>query len=112
MIKLPDDFVAMPLWDYCILDMDEQAKSKIIIPETVEKDKVQEISTLELEVLFTGPDVVNIKPGDRIICNPQALTPFTLNEKRYFLISERATGVVVHRIRKIHKSEKGNLPTY
>lgn len=97
----------MPLWDYCILERDEDKASRIIRPENTDPAK---IGTLELRVLFTGPDCRNIRPGDRLIFNPAAAVTISYEEKQYWLISERATGVVVAGLRKIEKSQDGRMP--
>jgi hypothetical protein len=103
-MELPEDFVMQPLWDYCILEIPEDEKSLIIRPKPEDATK---IGTLELKVLFTGPEVRNIKPGDRLIFNPQASIPFSYQDKQYFLISERATGVVVAPLRRMKEVPDG-----
>jgi hypothetical protein len=102
-----DNQTLMPLWDYALLERDDDKKSRIIRPENTDPTK---IGTLELTVLFAGPECRNIKPGDRLIFNPQAAVTFSHEGKQYWLISERATGVVVAKLRKIEKCPDGRLP--
>lgn len=99
--------VLMPLWDYCILELPEDKKSMIIKPDSTDPAKV---GTLELVVLFTGPDCRNIKPGDRLVFNPQAAVIFAHEGHTYYLISERATGVVVANLRTMYESEDERMP--
>ena len=97
----------LPLWDYALLERDEEKVSRIIRPENVDPAK---IGTLELKVLFTGPDCQNIKPGDRLIFNPAAAINISYEGKQYWLISERATGVIVAPLRQIEKCPDGRMP--
>ena len=99
--------VLMPIWDYIILELSEDKKSRIIKPDTLDPAKV---GTLELVVLFTGPDCRNIKPGDRLIFNPQAAVIFAYEDRTYYLISERATGAVVAKLRRMLESKDGRMP--
>lgn len=96
----------MPLWDYVILEKPEDEKSLIQRPENVSAIKM---GTLELRVLYCGPDCKNIKPGDRLVFNPQAAISVGFEGKQYFLVSERSTGIIVAPLRKILKAE-GDLP--
>ena len=102
-----DDTAIMPLWDYVILELPEDERSQIIKPDVA---KTEIHGTLELVVLFTGPSCVNIKPADRLVCNVAALVPFACRGKQYWLISERATGAIVSKARRIKKAEGGRLP--
>ena len=97
----------LPLWDYALLERDEEKVSRIIRPENVISAK---IGTLELKVLFIGPDCQNIKPGDRLIFNPAAAINISYEGKQYWLISERATGVIVAPLRQIEKCPDGRMP--
>lgn len=107
MTKVPQDYVAMPLWDYCILELPDDEKSLIHRPGNADPHAVEALS---LRVLFTGPDVKNIKPGDRLIFNPGSAVTFDFNGKQYWLVGERATGVIVSPLREIKKSPDGKLP--
>jgi hypothetical protein len=103
----------MPLWDYVILELPEDERSRLIKPETADTKEVH--GTLELVVMSVGPSCINIKPSDRLVCNPQALVPFAFKDenyknKQYWLISERATGAIVSTKREIKESSDGRLP--
>ena len=63
-----------------------------------------------MKVIFTGPDCRNINPGDRLIFNPAAAINISYEGKQYWLISERATGVIVAPLRQIEKSTDGRMP--
>lgn len=97
----------MPLWDYVILEMDLDYVSKIIRPDTADPKKV---GTLELKVITIGPDCYNIKIGDRLIFNPGAVVTFAYEGKQYWLISERATGVVIAEKRVIKRNPADRMP--
>lgn len=96
-----------PLWDYAILERDDDLGARIIRPENADPTK---IGTLELVVLFTGPDCRNIKPGDKLIFNPQAVVLIAYEGRTYYLISERATGAVVSFPRQMKLSQDGRMP--
>lgn len=106
-MKMPKDAVIMPLWDYIILEKPEDEKSRIVLPEGVDKAK---LGTLELEVLYVGPDVLHVKPHDRLVFAPQAVITMAIDNRVYYLIGERAVGVVVGPLRKIEKSKHERLP--
>ena len=107
MTRDKEDTVIMPLWDYVILHLPEDQKSLIVKPDS-SKSVIQ--GTLDLVVLFTGPSCVNIKPGDRLICNPAAMIPFAYQGQQYWLISERATGGIVSGLRVIQEAPDRRLP--
>ncbi len=99
--------IAMPLWDYVILEKDENYEQKILRPENADPKKV---GTLELTVISTGPDCLNIKKGDRLIFNPSAVVVFAYEGKQYWMISERATGVAVAEKREMLKNPADRMP--
>lgn len=101
------DIALQPLWDYIILEFPEDKKSLIIKPENSDPVK---IGTLELVVLYTGPDCRNIKPGDRLVCNPQAVISFACDKKQYYMVSERGAGALVGPLRKLEQAKDGRLP--
>ena len=98
----------LPLWDYALLERDEEKVSRIIRPG--ERYLGQDRDTGIQAVLFIGPDCQNIKPGDRLIFNPAAAINISYEGKQYWLISERATGVIVAPLRQIEKCPDGRMP--
>lgn len=98
----------MPLWDYAILERDEDLMKKIIEPDNVDPKKV---GTLELKVISVGPACRNIEIGDRLIFNPAAAVTFSYEGKQLWLISEKATGVVVAEKRQMEDVQPGGVLT-
>jgi hypothetical protein len=96
-----------PIWDYVILELPEDKKSRIVKPDNADPRKV---GTLELIVLLTGPDCRNVRPGDRLVFNPEAAVIISYQNRSYYLITERATGVVVGKPRKMEKCTNGRMP--
>jgi hypothetical protein len=108
--------VIMPLWDYIIMELPADKKSTIVVPDTVDKKK---LGTLELEVVFVGPDVLHVKPHDRLIFNPAAVVNIGIDagrlgegteKKMYYMVGEKAVGAIVSGLRKIEKSPRERLP--
>lgn len=96
-----------PLWDYVLLERDEDLMQKILRPDEA-KGKI--IGTLELIVIATGPDCTNIQIADHLVFNPAAAVTFAFEGKQCWLISERATGVVIAPQRKIKKKAGDLMP--
>lgn len=105
-----NDRVMLPLWDYCILDIPEDKIPKVIMPDQAKGKPL--VDQMELLVLFTGPECVNIKPNDKLLFSIDAAIPFSFNGKQYFLISERACGIVFAPLRELKKKDgKRDLPS-
>lgn len=99
------DRILLPLWDYAILELPENSKSNIVLPDTADKTKT---SVLKFEVLYTGPDCCNIKPHDKLVFDPKLLVVFEFNGRQYYLISERQVAVVVGKLRKMIRTRPVN----
>lgn len=97
----------MPIWDHIILELPEDRKSMIVRPERIDLKNL--VGTLELIVLLTGPDCRNVRPGDRLVFNPEAAVIISYQGRSYYLITERATGVVVGTPRTMKKA-LGRMP--
>lgn len=93
--------IPQPLWDYVIMERDSDLVKMIIEPSNADPNRVP---IKELRVILVGPDCNNIKIGDRLIFNGKACQCFDHENKKYWLISERATGVVIAPERKINKT--------
>ena len=75
-----------PLKDFIILELPANAENKIIIPNNADKRKLVEGSSLL--VIKTGVDCKNVKVGDRLITDPNAVMTFAFENKQLFLTKE------------------------
>jgi co-chaperonin GroES (HSP10) len=82
----------IPVKNFIILELPQNAASKIIHPENV-KDGVVEI--VDLIVVRKGPLCKKIKIGDKIVVDCQAIVPFKIDNKKYFLTREDNVGCII-----------------
>ena len=82
-----------PLKDFIILEVPENSEAKIIIPDGQDKRKLIEGS--KLLVIKVGPDCKEIKPGNRLIADPNAILPFAFEKKQYFITREENVCAVI-----------------
>lgn len=62
-------------------------KGSIVIPETVDQDFNVD-TPFEFKVLETGPKVVDVRPGDRVICYNINFGPTAFDDTNRRLITE------------------------
>ena len=61
---------------------------------TRDPEKIDDDDQDNYTVLLVGPDCKSVKPGDRLIVNPEAVVRFKHEDKWYWLTREEAVGCI------------------
>jgi len=79
--------------DFIILRLPDNINSKLIIPDIAKNTKLVEGTSLL--VIKIGKKCIDVKVGDRLIVDPQAIVPFAFEKKQYFLTREENVGAII-----------------
>jgi len=81
----------IPIRDYIVIEYKPKEGSLVILPSA---EKVDDRDQDNYVVLFCGPDCKSVKPGDRLVINPEAVVRFKHEDKWYWLTREEAVGCI------------------
>lgn len=83
----------IPMQNFIVLEVPEDAKSTIIKPETVDKKNL--VEGTDLGVVLVGPKCKKVQIGDHLVVPPQAIVTFPFEGKTYFLTREDNCGCII-----------------
>ena len=86
----------IPTKDFIVMEIRHKETNKIIMPDNY--DKLRMLN--HFVVIITGPKCVEVKVGDAIVADPQAIVKFQHNRQDYFITREENVGAVIRESKK------------
>ena len=82
--------------DFVVMEVRHKDTNRIVLPEDYDNTKFQHL----FEVVYIGPECVEIEIGDGVVAAPEAIVKFQHNNQDYFLSREENVGAVIREMDK------------
>jgi len=81
----------IPTKDFIVMELRSKDTGTIVLPENYDKLRMLQY----FRVILTGPKCDEVKIGDAIVVDPQAVIKFKKDDQEYFLTREENVGAVI-----------------
>ncbi len=87
----------IPTKDFIVMELRHKENDKIVLPDNYDKLRMLQY----FSVILVGPKCDEVKVGDSIVVDPQAVIRFQKDGQDYFLTREENVGAVIREVNKV-----------